>query len=107
MILAKHTHIRQNKKSSFLVHRLFVYVSLLEHVMAVLTRPGCTNVFDQTFQFLYTSDEQICYSHFPGLCKILSGQGVLQGRAHLATSVNLMGSKASLSIQPICLLHID
>lgn len=86
LILAKHIYTCQNKKSSFLLHRLFVYVSLLEHVMAILVRPGHTNVFDQNFQFLNTSDEQTCYSHFPGLCKILSGQGVLQGRAHLATS---------------------
>lgn len=73
--------------------------------MALLTRPGYTNVFDPIFQGLYSSEEQTCYRHFPRLAKILSGQGVLQGRAHLATSVNCMGSKAALSSKPVCSLY--
>lgn len=51
------------------------YVILLKHVIAFLTTPGHTNVFDQIFQF---SDDKTCYSHFPGHGKILSGQGVLE-----------------------------
>lgn len=48
------------------------------HVIVLKKRPGYTNVLNQIFQFLYSPDGKICYSHFPGLGKILSGQGVLE-----------------------------
>lgn len=70
----------QSKNSTLLVHRLYALCQPPKtHVIALLMRPGHTNAFDQIFQFLYPSDDKICYSHFPGLGEIHSGQGVLEG----------------------------
>lgn len=47
--------------------------------------------------------------HVPAIFQDLVGSSLVKvcwkKRAHLATSVNLMGSKAALSIEPMCLLH--
>lgn len=69
------------KQNSFMVHGLCVLCQPPKtHVIALKKkkRPEYTNVFDQIFQFLYSPDDKTCYSHFPGLSKILSGQGVLE-----------------------------